>query len=152
MSIFDHINKKVFIAGVALFVVLIAGFIFYLSTGAPADTGALTNVDASPLDGTLGRELLTTLARLKSTALDMSVFTDPVFTSLRDFGVEIAPQPVGRRNPFAELGGAGASGKPAVIPGGASKGAASQTQGGAAKKTAPPSPTPPAESSGFDVE
>lgn len=102
------------------FLLIAGGFAYYLLTDNPEDTVVITRVDASPLEATLGRTLLSTLVRLKSTTIDMSVFSDPVFTSLHDFGVIIASQPVGRRNPFAPLG-AGVSGAtegslPPVIP------------------------------------
>jgi hypothetical protein len=46
-------------------------------------------------------KLLVALASLHTITLDNSIFTDPVFLSLSDFGIQIDPQNVGRRNPFA---------------------------------------------------
>ena len=52
-----------------------------------------------------GSDLLSVLGNLKSVNLDPSVFSDPVFLSLVDFGINIPPEPVGRHNPFAPLAG-----------------------------------------------
>ncbi|PIQ68229.1 MAG: hypothetical protein COV91_05220 [Candidatus Taylorbacteria bacterium CG11_big_fil_rev_8_21_14_0_20_46_11] len=146
MSIFDHINKSVVIGGGAAFIIIVGGFIYYLVTESSGGNVAMTHVEASPLQTTLGRDLLKTLARLKSTKIDTSIFSDPVFTSLKDFGVTISSQPVGRRNPFAPIGTSGgfsAEGSSPGIPTGNSSTTPSQTA------------TPPAGDSGgfsgFDI-
>ncbi len=136
MSIFDHIDKKAFIAGIVV-ILLAVGFLFYLLGDTQESSSAVTEIAVSPLEGELGRELLMLLAKLKSTKLDASVFTDPIFKSLRDFGVDIAPQPVGRRNPFAEFGvGAGGSGN---------KNAAAAAKSSPLKSGTKITPPPPAE-------
>jgi len=104
----------------------------------------------SPLNATLGRELLTALAKLQSTKLDTSIWDDPVFASLQDFGVEIPAQPVGRRNPFAVFSASVSAGK-------ASSGSLKSTlpSGTGEVKTAEtktPAPKVPANPGGFDVE
>lgn len=107
MDFLSHINKKVLWGVVALLILIV--LLGYLFRRSPPEA-AITELAASPLEGVLGRELLGTLDRLKSTTLDTSIFSDPVFTGLRDFGVSIAPQPVGRRNPFAPFGASAAAG------------------------------------------
>src|SRR3989338_5440917 len=149
MSIFEHIDKKVVIGfGVVLTVLL--GAFFYLLSGENAEESPLTVLSDSPLDAALGRELLTALATLKSTKLNTAVFDDPVFTSLRDFGVVIAAQPVGRRNPFASLSAtipAKNEGDAAKIPLSGSVGASSGGLTGGQ-----PSPPPkPSSSEEFDM-
>lgn len=58
----------------------------------------------------VSQELLVTLSNLRTIRLDETIFEDPVFISLSDFGVVIPPEAVGRRNPFAPfVGGAGTS-------------------------------------------
>lgn len=47
------------------------------------------------------------LLQLRSISLSGTIFTDPAFQSLQDFGREIVPEPTGRPNPFAPLNGAG---------------------------------------------
>src|SRR3989344_5263580 len=100
MNIFEHIDKRMVIGSAIIFVMLAAGFFYWLS-GTGEQENLLTVLPSSPLDATLGRDLLAALATLHSTKLDTSVFEDPVFLSLKDFSVEISAQPVGRRNPFA---------------------------------------------------
>ena len=53
----------------------------------------------------LGEESLVTLVlQVKNLELDGSLFEDKAFTSLKDFGIEIVKQPVGRINPFRVVG------------------------------------------------
>ncbi len=66
-------------------------------SSAPLTSSADSSV-ASP-------DLLATLSDLHTITLDSGIFSDPVFLSLTDFGVEIPPQNVGRHNPFAPIGG-----------------------------------------------
>ena len=102
MNIFGQIDKKT-IAAFLFMVVLLIVFLFYSLSNRRPDSGEITTLPISPLDGKLGRELLAALAKLKSTKFDKSIFDDPVFNSLKDFGVEIVPEPIGRRNPFASF-------------------------------------------------
>lgn len=146
MNIFDHINKKVALTALAAFLLLAGGFIFFLATGGTEDRAAVTRIDASPLDATLGRELLATLARLRATTIDTGIFDDPVFASLTDFGVAIASQPIGRRNPFApfEAPQKSAVKKPAAKAPASLGGRAGGGAAGAAASKPPPPPPPPA--------
>ncbi len=149
MSIFEHIDKRMVIGFVIVFVALAGGFFYWLSgDSGSAGTGAITVLPLSPLDATLGRDLLLALATLKSTKLDTSIFTDPVFLSLKDFGVDISAQPVGRRNPFATFDAGSLPRTPSKqgIPG--------QTIKTPPKTTTatPPAPkTPASEPGGFDI-
>ncbi len=147
MHIFEHIDKKVVIGfGVAL-LILLSVFSYYGFSGTTSSVEAppLSVLSASPLDASLGRELLAALAKLKSTKLDTSIFNDPIYISLKDFGVEIAAQPVGRRNPFAELGASDFSGPSGVVlPTGPSS-------GGTVDSSKPPSKAP-SNGGGFDID
>jgi hypothetical protein len=93
-------NKKLLIAGG----LVLAGAVYYFffsGGGTPAeDNPLLSSVSESPADAIVGRDLLSVLAELKSTKIDSSIFNDPVWKSLKDFSIEIAPQPIGRKNPF----------------------------------------------------
>lgn len=51
------------------------------------------------------QELVALLFELKNIRLDNAIFEDPLFKSLNDFGRELVPEPLGRTNPFAPLGG-----------------------------------------------
>jgi hypothetical protein len=46
---------------------------------------------------------LVTLSNLRTIELDESIFQEPIFMSLSDFGVVIPPEAIGRRNPFAPI-------------------------------------------------
>lgn len=63
-----------------------------------------SDLSATPAGEDIGGDLLVTLGSLHTITLDNSIFKRPDFTSLSDFGTPIAPQPFGRRNPFAPVG------------------------------------------------
>lgn len=104
-------NKKVLmlIAGFAIVAGALLIFGGSASPAAPSSPAApYLSVAPSPeanADAALGGDLLAALALLRTIQLDTSVFTDPIFKNLSDWGKKIAPQPAGRRNPFAPLGG-----------------------------------------------
>jgi hypothetical protein len=87
--------------GVAAAVVILIGAYFVIGGG--KEEGALleSTQQSNDLGSPVSRELLLTLSALRVVTLDESLFADPSFRSLVDFGVEIPLQPVGRRNPFA---------------------------------------------------
>lgn len=64
----------------------------------------LTTIET--VESPVTQELLATLANLRKIELNKSIFTDPVFISLNDFGVVIPKEPLGRRNPFLPAAGA----------------------------------------------
>jgi hypothetical protein len=139
MNLFGQIDKKTIAAALGMLVIL-AAYLFYAQSKSSPSDGEITSVPVSPLDAKLGRELLAALAKLKSTKLDRTIFDDPVFLSLKDFGVEIPSEPIGRRNPFAAfeetMSTKAKTGKPA------------------APKTPPgkPAPAKPPPGDGFDLE
>src|SRR3989338_3896274 len=116
MDTLKRIDKRVLIASGIIVILLAGAFFYWLSGRSSGEAPPITELPASTLDTTLGRDLLVALAKLKSTALDTSIFDDPVFMSLKDFGVEIASQPVGRRNPFAEFGDGSRAKPSAAVP------------------------------------
>ncbi len=101
----ERINKRVVLIVGGMFIAATALLFFLFGGRGAASSDGLSSVGDSPLGDTLGRDLLTLLARLRATELDTSLFADPLFAGLRDFGVAIAPQPVGRRNPFEAFPG-----------------------------------------------
>ena len=90
-------NKRI-LGGLAAIVVV--GLGYYLWSGSGSAPLLSTTAEISPGS----EEVLVTLGKLHTIKLDPSLFTDPVFVSLSDFGVTIPPQNAGRRNPFAPLG------------------------------------------------
>lgn len=111
----SHLNKKTWLT-IGAILVVVGAFAFFLFGGREAaPPSGLSSVGESPLGDTLGRDLLTLLARLRTTELDTSLFADPLFLGLRDFGVAITPQPVGRRNPFEAFEGEIAAAKSKTV-------------------------------------
>ena len=68
--------------------------------------GATESVLVSSGRGTsqVGADLLVLLLEVKSIELSGDIFNDKAFSNLKDFGIEIAPQPAGRDNPFSAIG------------------------------------------------
>ena len=96
-------NKMMVLGVIAL---LIAGYVYfaYFSGGSPPAT--LSSTDANVA---LSQNLLVTLQNLHTIKLDDSIFSDPAFQSLTDFGVTIPPENIGKRNPFLSLGASSAA-------------------------------------------
>jgi hypothetical protein len=86
---------------IGLVIVAVLGWWLYMTyfAGSASDASLLTTPQESPLS----QDVLTTLSNLTVIRLDPSIFSDPVFTSLTDYGVQIPAENVGRRNPFAPL-------------------------------------------------
>src|SRR5579859_7997317 len=94
----NFLNKNKMFIGVGL--VLILGAIYYfMNFSGGSSAPALTQSS----DSVVSQDLLATLQNLHTIKLDNSIFTDPVFVSLTDFGVTIPPEPVGRPNPFVPI-------------------------------------------------
>lgn len=55
------------------------------------------------------RDIVNTLLELRAVSLSGTIFTDPAFLRLKDFGSAIIPEPVGRSNPFAPFAGQSAA-------------------------------------------
>lgn len=52
-----------------------------------------------------GAQVIALLTRLKAINLNGKIFTDPDFIALQDWSVDIAPQTVGRTNPYLPVYG-----------------------------------------------
>ena len=105
----DFIKKNKIAVGVAtVFLLIFAYYIFFSGSGTPStDTSLVSSVSESPADALVGGQILTVLSQLKSMQMDTTFFTKPNFVNLIDYSVELAPQPVGRTNPFSPLGRSG---------------------------------------------
>lgn len=94
------LHNKMTIAGLA---VIIAIAVWYgLSNSGEVQDRLVTETFSSPTSEA-ERDLVATLSQLRTLTLDGTVFSDPAFQSLRDFGSQIVSEPVGRANPFAPL-------------------------------------------------
>lgn len=95
----DFITKnKGVLGGVVLIVLLVIVYFMYFSGGSSAPALS-SNAQNSPVS----QDLLVALQNLHTIKLDQSIFTNPVFVSLTDFGVTIPPENIGRRDPFLPL-------------------------------------------------
>jgi hypothetical protein len=100
-------NKTMIIGAVVL---LLGAYVYFTYFSGPPSSPTLTASDASI---TLSQNLLVTLQNLHTIQLDDSIFSEPAFISLNDFGVTIPLQSVGRSDPFLPLG---SSATPASTP------------------------------------
>lgn len=89
-----------------LIIVLVAVAIMFFAWFGMSDTVSNSNLlvaerseDISAAD----QEILKLLLDMRSIQLDSGIFENPAFSSLRDFGKNIVPEPVGRENPFIPL-------------------------------------------------
>lgn len=73
---------------------------FFLSSNPPVEEELLEVTEVSQ-ESEAEREIVETLLTLQAITLSATIFSDPVFAVLKDFGTEIAPEPTGRVNPFA---------------------------------------------------
>lgn len=91
----DFIKQNKLTIGVTVVVALAAIVYFmYFSGGSSAPTLS------SSTSSTVSQTLLVQLQSLTTIKLDNSVFSNPVFISLTDFGVTIPPENSGRTDPF----------------------------------------------------
>lgn len=97
--------NKTLVIGILGAGLLIWGYFMFF---AGSSSGPLLTSSASSVSP-VTQELLVTLGNLRTIQLDETIFGDPVFESLSDFGVVIPPEAIGRRNPFEPLGAGGGS-------------------------------------------
>jgi len=89
-------NKKL----LAIIFIFIAAFVVYAVMTPSENFEALPIMEVSGTSG-IGQDLVVLLSELNSINLDVSVLANPLLRELKDFGVEIVPQPISRKNPFA---------------------------------------------------
>lgn len=95
--------KTLLIIVVLVFIAFIGYSMFFNKTN---NSSVLTSQNTS-IKGGGDNELLVLLINLKSITLDDSLFNDPAFKKLVDFGQELIPEPTGRQNPFSPVGSDG---------------------------------------------
>jgi uncharacterized protein YpmB len=81
-------------------IVLVLLFVIYNSFFKSETTSFVVD----PQVKAIGADIVKTYADLQSVTLDEKLFSNPAYTNLTDFGVEIPSQAVGRVNPFDLLG------------------------------------------------
>lgn len=97
----DLLKKNKIIIGILI--VIIAAFAWFGLSDQQPTTSLLSNESRSS-NSAADQEILRVLLDMRSIRLDSSIFENPAFASLRDFGRDIVPEPVGRTNPFAPVG------------------------------------------------
>jgi hypothetical protein len=83
--------------------ILIAAFVIYSVFFAHPAPAPLSKISVATTQDPVDQQLIALLLTLHSITLDSSLFDNPKFTGLRDFGRDLVPEPVGRKNPFAPL-------------------------------------------------
>jgi hypothetical protein len=92
---------NIIILGLVVVGAVIAYNVFYLGPNSESDdAGAIRAENQAVASSEIGREIVTTLNRLKSITIDPDFFTEERFQRLVDFSVDIQEQPVGKNNPF----------------------------------------------------
>lgn len=87
------LKNKTLTGVIVLAAFIVLGFLMY-SWSSPSTPAS------NPANDAVSQQLLITLSNLHTIRLNGSIFSNPAFVSLTDFGVVIPPQPAGRRNPF----------------------------------------------------
>lgn len=81
--------------------IVIAGGVWYtFRSGGNSQTIVTTQTGG----GSAEKEVVDTLLALRAVTLSGTIFSDSAFQTLKDFGVQIVPEKVGRPNPFAPRG------------------------------------------------
>jgi regulatory protein YycI of two-component signal transduction system YycFG len=91
-----------------IIIIIIIAFIAYTFLfGGKKDKSLLVSdsvtENSNNADTAVESDLLTLLLDIRSIKLNQDVFSNNAFKSLEDFGQDIAPEPVGRNNPFAPI-------------------------------------------------
>lgn len=97
-------SKFYIMAGVGI---LIAIGVWWTLSESPSDEGLL--VTENPGGGLVDKELIGTLLQLRAVSLGGTIFSDPSFMRLRDYGTQIISEPAGRANPFTPASAQGAT-------------------------------------------
>mgnify|MGYP003394305743 FL=1 len=87
---------------------LVAGVVWYSFLRERQPEALLQSEDLTT-GNAIDSDVVAVLLQLRAVSLSGTIFTDPVFRSLQDFGSPVVPEPVGRPNPFAPIGSEGAT-------------------------------------------
>ncbi len=96
-------KKTFFIAFFSVFAVI--STVFVLGRTTMAQENQIT-VERSSFGSSMetAEQILSLLQELNALQLDDSIFTDPMFLSLKDFHIDLTEEPKQRSNPFAPIG------------------------------------------------
>jgi hypothetical protein len=97
----SNLLKNLLIA-LGLAILLFVGYVVFLrDDGAPTPPPGMEAFSAQAQMES--QQLLSTLNELKSLDVEGTLFSDPLFLSLRDFRIDLGIEPDGRVNPFAPV-------------------------------------------------
>lgn len=90
-----------------LIVILVIGlaFLVYFYVNGNKTGDSLTLEEISDSDQVVGARVLTLLNEISSLNIDASFFKNQLYSTLRDYTVEIPALPIGRANPFSAVAG-----------------------------------------------
>ena len=91
------------VAIVLIGAVVLAG-VWYVFSSDRTPSNTLLSNEILAEEGDVERDILNTLLALRAVSLSGTIFSDPAFGILQDFGTQIVQEPVGRPNPFAPRG------------------------------------------------
>jgi hypothetical protein len=83
--------------------VVVAGVIWYSFLREKTPQPLLQTEDLTQATS-VDSDVVAILLQLRAVSLSGTIFSDPAFVSLQDFGSQIVPEPIGRTNPFAPIG------------------------------------------------
>ncbi len=96
-----HMPKTTGIAiAVGILLLLVAGYLMFR----PSSTGGVEAVGAPATEAEM--TFITLTAKIDPVAFNTSILSDPRFMGLQDIRTAVIPEPAGRTDPFAPLGGA----------------------------------------------
>ena len=98
----ENQNNKLY--AILLVVIIIAFAWYFFFREKPSQDLALLELESGPSSATTF-EILSTLNQVRNLKIDSEFFRSQAYQSLVDYNVEIIPQPIGRQNPFAPIGG-----------------------------------------------
>ena len=97
-------SKKGAIITAVVIILAVVGY-FYYEGGVPLTSSAVETSQETSDAELAGQRVLNLLNQIKSLRIDTTMFSDPVYKTLRDYTVAIPQENVGRANPFAPIPG-----------------------------------------------
>jgi len=95
--------KKIFLI-VGIFGFIAVGILFVADRKSFAQESLISVETPAVPSSETGEQILSLLQQLTMIKLDESIFTDPMFTGLKDYHVDLTEEPKQRSNPFAPIG------------------------------------------------
>lgn len=90
---------------ITIIIIIVVGMVaFWYINRNPNDTGATITSSVQSSDSVDAQYIYNTLKQMEAVTLDDKIFSNPVFQNLKDNTASFTSQPVGRNNPFAQIG------------------------------------------------